>query len=116
MILSGDFNAHTRNLEDFILPEKHEEERKRRNSHKSIDERGKEILELCKNFELSILNGRKNGDLVGHYTSFQWNGNSVVDYLITSEKIAQLIPLFNAGHFIPWLSDHCPLRFTLEFH
>ena len=72
VILSGDFNAHTNNLEDFILPGKHEKERKGRNSqNKGFDKRGKEILELRKNFELSILNGRKNGDLFGHYTSFQ---------------------------------------------
>ena len=27
-----------------------------------------------------------------------------------------MIPFFNVGDFIPWLSDHCPLRFTLEFN
>ena len=75
VILNGDFNARTSNLEDFILPEKHEKDRKRRNSQdKDFDERGKEISELCKNFELNILNGRKIGDLFGEYTSLQWNG------------------------------------------
>ena len=41
---------------------------------------------------------------------------SVVDYVIASEKLVQLIPLFNVGDFIPWLSDHSPLRFTLELY
>ena len=40
------------------------------------------------------------GDLFGEYTSLQWNGNSVVDYVIASEKLVQLIPLFNVGDFI----------------
>ena len=69
---------------------------------------------MCKNFELNILNGRKNGDLFGNYTSFQYNGNAVVDYVISSEKIKEQIPTLEVGELSPLLSDHCPLYFTLE--
>ena len=40
--------------------------------------------------------------MFGGYTCFKWNGSSVVDYLIVL--------------FTPWLSDHCPLSFTLELN
>ena len=46
-----------------------------------------ELLELCKSLRLLILNGRKVGDLFGKYTSIQWNGCSVVDYVLASNSI-----------------------------
>ena len=87
---------------------------KRNSQDKTIDERGKAIIEMCKGLDLTIINGRKTGDIFGKFTCFQWNGNSVVDYVITSGQISQKIPNFWVGEFIPWLSDHCPLNFTLE--
>ena len=63
---------------------------------------------------MNIVNGRKTGDLFGNYTCFKWNGNSVVDYLLTSSSLFQHISLLKVGDFISWLSDHCPIHFTLE--
>ena len=123
VIINGDFNAKTGNEADFITPDKYddnfvtyhtENQRKRNSQDKTLDDRGNAILEMCKGFDLSIINGRKTGDVFGNFTCFQWNGNSVVDYLITSDRIAHKIPNFRVGEFIPWLSDHCPLNFTLE--
>ena len=59
-----------------------------RNSEDNVpsDHRGKELLEMCKSLGLLILNGRKVGDLFGKYTSFQWNGSSVVDYVLASNS------------------------------
>ena len=69
---------------------------------------------MCKSLDLNIVNGRKTGDPFGSYTCFKWNGNSVVDYLITSPPVFQKISTFEVGDFFPWLSDHCPLYFTTE--
>ena len=125
MIINGDFNARTSNENDFIAPDKYndntdtyyrEQLHKRNSQDKILDERGKSIIDMCKGLDLSIINGRKTGDIFGNFTCFQWNGNSVVDYLITSEQLFQRIPNFKVGEFIPWLSDHCPLIFSLELN
>ena len=58
-------------------------ERKSQDLH--VCPRGKELLELCIQANLNILNGNIFGDRFGKYTSFQYNGNSVVDYCIVSE-------------------------------
>ena len=48
---------------------------------------------------MSIVNGRKTGDPWGEYTSYQWNGRAVVDYVVASS---------------PWVSDHCPLIYDFK--
>ena len=84
-----------------------------RNSEDKVpaDHRGRELLEMCKSLGLLILNGRKVGDLYGAYTSFQWNGSSVVDYVLASNSIYSSVSYFKVGNYIPWLSDHCALRY-----
>ena len=42
--------------------------------------------DLCMVNNLKILNGRKIGDLTGKYTCHQYNGSSVVDYIIAGKK------------------------------
>ena len=103
VIINGDLNAKTGNLDDTIIPDKFDEELdlhlenpppKRNSQDTSINPRGTELLDMCKSLDLNIVNGRKTGDLFGNYTCIKWNGNSVVDYLLTSsclfEKIAVL--------------------------
>ena len=63
---------------------------------------------------MNILNGRKTGDLFGRITSFQWNGNGVVDYVISSHDLFPHISYLNVGPYIPWVSDHCPLLYKLS--
>ena len=45
---------------------------------------------------------------------FVWNGCSVVDYVLASNSIYPSISYLKIGNFIPWLSDHCALRYTLD--
>ena len=58
----------------------------------------------------------ETGDPFGSYTCFKWNGNSVVDYLVTSHILFKNISSFRVGEFLPWLSDHCPIYYTIELH
>ena len=81
-----------------------------------MNKRGIELVDMCKSLELNIINGRKTGDPFGKYTCFTWNGNSVVDYLLTSDSLFPQISSLEVGEFLPWFSDHCPLHFTLEVH
>ena len=125
VLINGYLNAWTGNLNDTISPDKYDNELgitnhdsppKRNSQHKLTNNRGEDLLDLCKSLELYIANGRKLGDPLGNYTSYQWNGNSVVDYLVTSNVIFEQVTLFNVGDFLPMMSDHCPLIFTLEIH
>ena len=124
IILQGDFNAHTKNQADFIECDEFVEgigaeayyPITPRNSEdsKRVDMRGEELIELCKSFNLNILNGRKTGDLFGKITSFQWNGQGVVDYVISSRELYSHITYLKVGEYSPWVSDHCPLFFKIK--
>ena len=100
VIVQGDFNARTNVDGDTITIDKYDDSFmiptenlpqniQSRNSEDKVtsDHRGKELLELCKSLGLIILIGRKVGDVFGKYTSFQWNGCSVVDYVLASSSI-----------------------------
>ena len=89
---------------------------KRNSEDKILNDRGKDIIEMCKSLELYIANGRKLGDPYGNFTCFKWNGNSVVDYLLSSESIFKKVSSFKVGDLLPSLSDHSPIIFTLEIH
>ena len=46
---------------------------------------GKRLLDLCKDHEMRILNGRIIVDLAGKRTCYKWNGSSTVDYGIAQK-------------------------------
>ena len=122
IIIQGDLNARTSTEKDFIDSDKYNTDDEielikttPRNSHdKVIDGRGKEVLELCKSLNLNIVNGRKVGDQFGNFTSFQWNGNSLIDYVISSQSLFHQILTFKVGEYKPWISDHCALHYILQ--
>ena len=104
VIVQGDFNARTNvnsdtvtcDKYDPVLIENYHADIPSRNSEDKApaDHRGKELIELCKSLGLVTLNGRKIGDLFGNYTSFQWNGNSVVDYVLVDQSIFSSVNFF----------------------
>ena len=125
VLINGDFNARTGNIDDTISQDKYdgdlgiendETPPKRNSQDKKLNKRGEDMLDMCKSLELYIANGRKLGDPFGSYTCLKWNGNSVVDYLLTSHEIFDQVPTFKVGQFQPMLSDHCPLFYTLEIN
>ena len=125
VIIQGDFNARTGNSDDTISPDKSDElfditlntpPPKRNSQDIAVDPRGHDLLDMCKSLDLNIVNGRKSGDIFGEYTCIKYNGNSVVDYLITSPTTYERVSSFKVGEFLPWLSDHCPVYYTLEVH
>lgn len=100
LVICGDFNARTaRETENvkndkfvplssndisFNLPA--------RCSHDAVCiERGKDLIDLCISSDLQILIGRTFGDYSGKFTSFQYNGNSVVHYCLISNYFARSV-------------------------
>ena len=57
----------------------------RNSQDKTVNQRGKELLDLCKANDMLITNGRKVGDLFGKLTSHQWNGSALNDYLLAPD-------------------------------
>ena len=124
LLLQGDFNSRTGVETDFIGFDKSDVElgidnldnqNPRNSEDKSLNNRGRDLLDVCKLNDLLILNGRKTGDIFGRYTSHNWNGSSVVDYAIASNSIMNSITTFSVGNFIPWLSDHCLIKTIIDF-
>ena len=71
---------------------------------KVIDARRRDLLDLCVECQLRILNGHTFGDTQGMFTSYKYNGNSVVDYMITSESLLSQSLYFNVSLNKPRLS------------
>ena len=115
--MQGDLNARTGVERDFIESDKFDasgvenfSKYSCRNSEdKKVNKRGKDLLDLCKVNDLLITNGRKIGDLFGKFTSHQWNGSALNDYLLTPNYFMDKIVSFAVGDYVPWLSDHCPI-------
>ena len=84
----------------------------RQSKDKIINKHGKDLLELCNNEDLFILNGRVKGDEKGELTCITSIGNSVVDYGIASRTLLDFIDEFvvdNKGD-----SDHMPIVVVLS--
>ena len=64
--------------------------------------------------DLNIVNGSKNGDLFGEKTCFRLNGSSLIDLVICSSSLFTAISYLQVGEFLPWLTDHCPVSFSLN--
>ena len=137
--LTGDFNARTGLLDDFMTIEDIVSdlsgfnasndnsdlksyfrdkgfETKRHNMDECVNNNGVKLLDLCQSFDLKIANGRLGNDKgVGNFTCYNKNGGrSVVDYVIASVSIFEHISKFEIDVFDKCMSDvHCLLSFSL---
>ena len=86
----------------------------RGNMDKAINRYGQNLLELCKTVPLRICNGRKLGDILGSFTCYKYNGQSVVDYCLASPTLMNKIAQFKVHTFLPTFSDHCAISLKLS--
>lgn len=125
ILLIGDFNARTSQLKDFCdsdiscinntmdMSFLSNTLKPRRNQDQKKNYFGNLLVNMCKDLQLNILNGRTVGDLLGEFTSFQPNGCATVDYAITCKTLAKYISYFkihNPNH----LSDHTPISVSIK--
>ena len=122
-MIMGDLNGKTSVAPDFVNDETDNHSPithiltyapdtplKRNNlGNKKVDEQGNSILEICKNFNVRILNGRTAGDRWGVPTRFPLDRKekaSLIDYSICSSKF---LPQIRSFFVLPYneLSDHC---------
>ena len=128
IVLSGDFNARTGIMNDFVINDDIDKyidtgndysvdslkyNRSRQNMDGKLNSQGRALLDLCKAAGLRIINGRKMGDLLGEYTCIKPNGKSVVDYFIMSKELMSYCQYIQIGD-ITYLSDHTPVKTLLK--
>ena len=141
IVLIGDFNARTGLVSDFIEIDKcvaeicgvnttEDEgfcdksklqlfgiETRRFNNDKTVNNNGYKLMDLCRNHDLKIVNGRFGLDSgLGEYTRIKPNGSSIVDYAITSTSLLQMISFLKVDLSDKCLSDvHCPINLNISF-
>ena len=135
--LTGDFNARTGVLQDFVSLEEGvndfdlplinclftDSNEKldslginitRSNSDKKTNNNGSKLIELCKIFDLRILNGRIGNDCTtGDFTCVSSSGKSTVDYTIVSSCLLPKVKQFNVGILDTCLSDKHKTIYTV---
>ena len=122
IIIMGDLNARTSISSDIILDDKYNSDFSqcddyhvkphRNNCDHILNSFGKKLLEICKQTDMVILNGRCLGDLNGQTSCYKYNGSSVVDYGISSKSIYNDI-IYYCIHKPNHLSDHAPMTLCL---
>ena len=98
--VSKDGNNYTNDLSDDSLQPKN-----RLNFDNTINNHGLQLINICKNTDMRILNGRTKGDSLGRLTFHGNNSISTVDYIICDQQTFQ-----NVNYFVvkppTYLSDH----------
>ena len=116
IMMLGDFNARIGLASDFVSKEGNDlitndcsalsrEVKQRKNFDENLNSHGKSLLDLCRAFDLNILNGRTLGDSLGKATYHGKTGTSVVDYIITDQSLLQSVNYFLVNQ-PSLLSDH----------
>ena len=127
ILLCGDLNARTGSDPDFIQndTDKHipldpsyiidANIIQRCSEDQKVDDRGKQLNELCISSRMRILNGRTLGDFYGKFTCQTPTGASVVDYVIASEELLKDVIYFHVDSFIPMFLDcHSKVSVSLK--
>ncbi|KAK7037982.1 hypothetical protein R3P38DRAFT_2770324 [Favolaschia claudopus] len=110
VISMGDLNARTANGGGSdMVP------RASADGLKPTSTRGTSLIQLCKDHDYEILNGNSSyGPDNSRYTSFQPQGEAVVDYVIANEVARARIKSFAVLHPDSTQSDHAGLVLDLE--
>ena len=128
VMLIGDMNARTRMASDRIDTQHSTAQPKelwaiqgectvdnrRNNLDTGTNGYGTHFLNLCRNNELLICNGRLEGDRRGMFTSFQKKGHSVVDYAAVTAALLPRVNSFRVGQLLGDISDHAPIMLQLK--
>ena len=73
-----------------------------------VNTRGKLLVDFLACTQLTILNGSVLGDVLGEFTSVNYNGRSVVDYMAATPNLHEKVTEFRVSSLTKF-SDHKPL-------
>jgi exonuclease III len=104
IMVMGDLNSRISNHDETLQDsreidslsglDQNEYNGKRNSSDHVTNMFGRKLLDICRQCNLNILNGRALGDLQGQFTSFHYNGSSVIDYCIVNSEFYTKIVYF----------------------
>ena len=77
-----------------------------------VNDFGRYLLNVCTEFDLTILNGSVDGSNIGNYTYISPTGCSVVDYFVASKTLLSMSLCLNVGQRIE--SKHMPVELLIE--
>ena len=128
VLLAGDLNARTGTMQDFVTKDQHadipdlglpsiEDLPAAVPTRQTLDREapnnfGKQLIAMCQDTSMLILNGRVEGDASGQLTCQTYNGSSLVDYFIASPSLFAAHPHLHVEQ-LPPDSDHCPLNLSI---
>ena len=126
LIITGDLNSRTgtedENYDDFQADNTFIETNNasialtdRKNCDSVVNSHGKNVLDICRTFNLKIMNGRSLGDPLGNFTYHDMNlGSSAIDYGICNQNFYDHVNNFMV---LPQneLSDHCQIITELNY-
>ena len=118
IIIGGDFNARVADkgvCEENQLPATGLFSNKRESLDNILNNRGLDLLDFCKRYELFISNGRVPGDWPSQFTYFGVQGSSVIDIAVCNIKALHMIKDFNVIQYLT-KSDHLPISITLDLN
>ena len=108
-----DDHSPINNIEDYSFDQPIE----RKNSDKHpVDKQGEILLNICKNNQMRILNGRTKGDRSGKFTRYPLSlreTRSTLDYMIADNEVLENIKYFTVLPHLG-LSDHECLSLLLK--
>lgn len=124
IVVTGDLNARTGMLPDFIESINCEcieidcscersTLKPRKSKDSVVKEYGRDLINMCKATGLFIANGRVHNDLDGEFTRDGSTGRSVVDYLLVNRKSSNAIVNFKVDTQLPD-SNHKLLSFSIS--
>ena len=116
VMMVGDLNARTGNLNidpvieedlEHDIPTSHPGTSERVSKDQVINSRGSKLIDFLACNRLSIMNGQTLGDIFGEYTSVNYNGASVVDYMTATPGLLESVLSFEVLNLTKF-SDHKP--------
>ena len=101
-------------LPDDYVPDRYMSRYSQDKGH--VNNNGLLLLDFCKQTGVRIMNGRVGSHRgVGKYTFVGSRGSSVVDYVLTSQELFNLIEDFDVQE-PNIMSDHCLVNFSFNFN
>ena len=124
VLLVGDFNARIGNdpcqaaegeIEHVPVPTDYTPDsiNPRCSQDNMVNKQGRFFKNLVMNTQMTILNGRTLGDFSGYFTSIQYNGCAVVDYIVATNDLIASIDHMRVRQLIA-TSDHRPLSTQVQ--
>jgi len=126
IMIAGDLNSrigsyneeffHEINEIDELCPNEvksSENHKQRLSCDEKINNYGKKLLNLCKVFNLKIINGYVPGDRQGSFTCYGARGSSVVDYFICDNSLFNIVTRMEV-HPPQFQSIHAPISAQLS--